>query len=172
MENLMEKVHKVEQDFQLIFKSLKKSYSIDRNSSVKKRINKLKALRSWILINRGKINSAIYRDLKKPFAESDLTEIRAVLSEIRKALNGLSDWVKPQKIDTPISYLGTKAEVRYEPKGVVLIIAPWNYPFNLTIAPLVSAIAAGNNVIIHIEYHIKHPPPQPDHCLELLLQVL
>ena len=57
-------------------------------------------------------------------------------------------WSKPKKIDAPLTYLGTRAEVRFEPKGVCLIIAPWNFPFNLCIGPLVSCLAAGNTAIL------------------------
>lgn len=113
-----------------------------------KRRSRLLDLRKWIKANRAAIHHAIYSDFKKPAAEVDLTEIFPVLDEIKSAINNLDQWAKPRKIDAPVTMLGTRASIVYEPKGLSLIIAPWNYPFNLCIGPLVSALAAGNNVFI------------------------
>lgn len=80
--------------------------------------------------------------------ETDATEIFHVLNEIKVALASLERWAAPRKIDAPLYLTGTRAWIRHEPRGVCLIISPWNYPFSLAVGPLVSAIAAGNNVII------------------------
>jgi len=98
--------------------------------------------------NKGRVRDAVYKDFKKPSTESDISELYPVLTEIRHTLAHLSDWAKPQKIDAPLTYLGTRSEVRFEPKGVCLIIAPWNFPFNLCFGPLVSCLAAGNTAVI------------------------
>lgn len=119
-----------------------------RTSTLKERKNQLKRLEDWIMNHREKIHQAVYEDLQKPFQETDLTEVFVVLSEIRKARKNLRNWMMPKPAATSITYLGTKAETVYEPKGACLIIAPWNYPFQLAIGPLVSAIAAGNTSII------------------------
>lgn len=113
-----------------------------------KRKSRLLDLRKWIKANRAAIQHAIYSDFKKPAAEVDLTEIFPVLDEIKLAIDNLDRWTKPRKIDAPITMLGTRTSIVYEPKGLSLIIAPWNYPFNLCIGPLVSALAAGNNAFI------------------------
>jgi aldehyde dehydrogenase (NAD+) len=70
------------------------------------------------------------------------------LAEIKHARSKLATWMRPEGVETPLSLFGSKAEVRYEPKGVVLILSPWNYPFYLTIAPLIAALAAGNRCIV------------------------
>lgn len=111
----------------------------------KKRINRLY---DWIFANREKIQLAVHQDFKKPLLEVDTSEIYPVVAEIRYSLANLDAWSKPKKIDAPLTYLGTRAEVRFEPKGVCLIIAPWNFPFNLCIGPLVSCLAAGNTAIL------------------------
>ena len=80
--------------------------------------------------------------------ETDATEIFHVLNEIKVALQSLDRWTAPTKIDAPFFLPGTRAWVHYEPRGVCLIISPWNYPFSLATGPLVSALAAGNSVII------------------------
>jgi len=71
-----------------------------------------------------------------------------VKREIAHAKSNLASWMKPQKVGTPLLLLGTQGHVLFEPKGMCLIIAPWNYPFNLAINPLIHAIAAGNAVIL------------------------
>lgn len=119
------------------------------NASYKDRIQKLKALkRALEKTYRYDIIDALYKDFKKPKLETDLTEIYIVVKEIKYAISNLKSWLKNQRVDTPITLLGTSSYIKYEPKGVCLIISPWNYPVNLTFGPLVSAIAAGNTVIL------------------------
>ena len=117
-------------------------------TDAKARVKKLKAILHWINGNRQKIYDALYADFQKPPPESDLTEIYYVTTEIKHAIQHLQDWMRAKPVSPTLAYLSTRAELRYEPKGQVLIIAPWNFPFNLTIGPLVSAIAAGNCVIV------------------------
>lgn len=80
--------------------------------------------------------------------ETDATEVFHVLNEIKVASNSLDRWAAPVKVDAPLYMAGTRAWIRYEPRGVCLIISPWNYPFSLAAGPLVSALAAGNAVIL------------------------
>lgn len=119
-----------------------------KNTTAAQRKKKLNALKDVIFQYREQIEQALYNDFKKPAAETDLTEIYPTASEIRHVVSNLSDWMKPTGVETPISYVGSTSKVIYEPKGVTLIIAPWNYPFFLTVGPLVSAVAAGNTAII------------------------
>ncbi len=118
------------------------------NTDAKTRIKKLKSMLKWIEGNRQKIYDALYADFQKPQSETDLTEIYYVTTEIKHAIHNLRDWMRTKPVSPTLAYLSTRAELRYEPKGNVLIIAPWNFPFNLTIGPLVSAIAAGNVVCV------------------------
>ena len=119
-----------------------------RRESLTNRKTRLKKLNNWIFANREKIKQAVHQDFKKPLLEVDTSEIYPVVAEIRHALANLDAWCEPKKIDAPLTYLGTRAEVRFEPKGVCLIIAPWNFPFNLCLGPLVSCLAAGNTAIV------------------------
>jgi aldehyde dehydrogenase (NAD+) len=119
------------------------------NTTYKERIKKLDALKKALEITyKEDIRKAMYDDFKKPYLETDLTEIYPVISEIKFTTSKLKSWMKLQKVDTPLALLGASSYIKYEPKGVCLIISPWNFPFNLTFVPLVSAIAAGNTVII------------------------
>lgn len=113
------------------------------------RMGKLKKLKTAIEVTfRNQIIEALHKDLNKPRVEAELTEIYPIISEIKFAKSNLRQWMRKQKVDTPMSMLGSSSYYIYEPKGVCLIISPWNFPFNLTFGPLVSAIAAGNSVII------------------------
>ena len=128
---------------------LQKSHALQlRKSPVTNRREQLKKIKHWILKNQQLIREAIYADFQKPGEEVDSCDIYPVLSEINHTITHLNDWTKPVKADAPITLIGTSAEIRYEPKGVCLILAPWNFPFNLAIGPLVSCIAAGNTAII------------------------
>lgn len=119
------------------------------NTSYKERITKLEKLRNALEFTyKQKIRDALYADFKKPILETDLTEIYPLLSEIKFAKRHLKSWLKNQQVDTPLALLGASSYIKYEPKGVCLIISPWNFPINLTFGPLVSAIAAGNTVIL------------------------
>lgn len=119
-----------------------------RTEKLSGRADRLHRLRKWIRSNRKAIHEAMYADLKKPAVETDVIEVFHVLSEIRHALTNLEVWARPKKVDAPLTMLGTRAHVRYEPRGACLILSPWNYPFALAVGPLVSALAAGNSVII------------------------
>ncbi|MFT5021926.1 MAG: aldehyde dehydrogenase (NAD+), partial [Colwellia sp.] len=119
------------------------------NSNATTRIRKLNALQKAVEITfRKAIQEALFKDFNKPAIETDLTEIHAVITEIKLIKKQLSRWMKPQRVHSPLVFLGSSAHIQYEPKGVCLIISPWNFPVNLTFVPLVSAVAAGNTVII------------------------
>lgn len=132
-----------------LFENCKKKSVELRTSTTAERRAKLKKLEKWILEHRAEIHMAVYQDLQKPPQETDITEVLVVLAEIRKARKNLKQWMVPKRvgIGSPV-FLGTKAESYPEPKGASLIISPWNYPYQLAIGPLVSAIAAGNTAII------------------------
>ncbi|MCA0131000.1 aldehyde dehydrogenase family protein [Winogradskyella alexanderae] len=118
-------------------------------STYNERVKKLNALRRAIEITyREQIKEALSKDLGKPIIESELSEIYQILSDIRYVKKHLHKWMRKQKVQTPLSLLGSSSYYIYEPKGVCLIISPWNFPFNLTFGPLISAIAAGNTAII------------------------
>ncbi len=135
-------------DFELLFSNLQANVIRLRNSGIKERRDKLTRLKNAIEKNEKQICDAIYSDFKKSPAETKLTEIYPVLREIKIAIKKLPEWMSAEKTKAPITFPLSKNYIRYESKGVVLIISPWNYPFQLAIGPLVSAIAAGNAVIV------------------------
>mgnify|MGYP000057676352 CR=1 FL=1 len=127
-----------------------------RTSDAQRRLAKITRLREAIVAQTKAIHAAAYADFKKPAAEVDLTEIFPVLIEIKDARKHLKKWMRPKRVSPTLPLFGTSARVRSEPKGVCLIISPWNYPLNLTFGPLVSALAAGNTVIIKPSEYTPH----------------
>ncbi|MDB5988101.1 MAG: aldehyde dehydrogenase family protein [Nevskia sp.] len=119
-----------------------------RASSRDERLAKIKKLKAAMLAHTQDFYLAGEADFKKPPAEVDLTEILPVVAEANDAIRKLGKWMKPMRVWPTRSTLGLRAWVQYEPKGRCLIISPWNYPVNLTFGPLVSAIAAGNSVML------------------------
>ena len=112
------------------------------------RIDKLKRLLAWVQDHRDEIVAAAAADFGKPEAEALLSEVYPVTSEAKHTIRHLKRWMKRKRVGRTLALASTKAYIRYEPRGVALIIAPWNYPFCLCVGPLISAIAAGNAVCI------------------------
>lgn len=131
-----------------VFDAQRAFTTIARRSDAEQRIAKIERIRKAVLDRRGEIRSALHADLKKAPTETDLSEIKAVRDEAAFVQKNLKSWMQPQSVPTPAPLFGTQSKVQYTPKGVVLIISPWNYPFNLTLRPLISALAAGNCVIL------------------------
>lgn len=116
--------------------------------SLETRKNNLKKLYEGIQRFEDEIFQALKLDLNKSVHESFTTEIGYVLKEISFQMKHISSWSKPKRVRTALTHFGSKGKVVPEPYGVTLIIAPWNYPFQLAIAPLVGALAAGNTVVL------------------------
>ena len=136
------------QSFAAAFAALRSRAPTLRAEDVAARRGRLTRLESWLLAHREEVQQALYQDFKKPAAETDLTELWPSLTELRHTRKRLRRWLGRRRVGTPLALLGTSGWVQLEPKGVVLIIAPWNYPLYLAIDPLISAIAAGNAVVI------------------------
>ncbi len=135
-------------DLERIFNLQKENQFNVGNTNAKERIAKLKKLHEAVLKYRPQIKEALYKDYRKHPSEVDLTEIYPVTSEIKDAKKNIRRWMYGGRVKTPLAMMGSSSRVKHEPKGVVLIISPWNFPVNLTFGPLVSAIAAGNTVMI------------------------
>ncbi|HEY2092473.1 MAG TPA: aldehyde dehydrogenase family protein [Thermoanaerobaculia bacterium] len=112
------------------------------------RIEKLRRFERALFAHRDEIRAAMWNDYRKPPAEVDLSEIYPVVGEIRHARRHLKRWMAPHRVGAPLALLGSRSRIVYQSKGVVLVISPWNFPFNLSLGPLVSAIAAGNCVML------------------------
>lgn len=119
-----------------------------RNSTAQERIAKIRKLRDTVIAYTEDWYRAAYADFKKPAGEVDLAEILPVCVEANDAIRNLKKWMKPARVWPTLLTLGMRSHVQYSPRGRCLIIGPFNYPVNLTLGPLVSAIAAGNTAIV------------------------
>ncbi|MEG1664871.1 MAG: aldehyde dehydrogenase [Mucinivorans sp.] len=129
------------------------------------RIAALKKLATTIRLYEPQITQALWNDLRKAEAESYATEIGLVLKEIAGAVAKLRRWMRPKHYHTPLMLMGSKSKTIYQPYGVVLIIAPWNYPFQLLFSPLIGAIAAGNCAMVK-------PSPTAAHTSEVIKTII
>ena len=119
-----------------------------RESTAAERIARLKKLRDGMMARREDFYAAFQKDYRKPSAEVEATEFMPVLDEIRHAIGSLKKWMKPTKVWPTIASAMTSSWIEYQPRGRSLIIAPWNFPLNLCFGPMVSALAAGDTVIL------------------------
>ncbi|HET6769839.1 MAG TPA: aldehyde dehydrogenase family protein, partial [Chitinophagaceae bacterium] len=112
------------------------------------RKEQLKKLKTSILNHEQDLYKALYTDLKKSPEETWITETWLVINELNVAIKNLHLWMQPEIVETNLLNVPSSSKILEEPLGVVLIISPWNYPFQLLINPLVGAIAAGNCVVL------------------------
>ncbi|WLR60933.1 aldehyde dehydrogenase [Guptibacillus hwajinpoensis] len=131
-----------------IVKTQREYYYNGETKSYAFRKQKLETLRKVIKEYEPEVLKALKEDLHKSEWEAYTTEIGFLLEEIKFTLKHLKEWMSPERAKSPVTHLGSKSYVHREPYGVTLIIAPWNYPFQLQIAPLVGAIAAGNCAVL------------------------
>jgi aldehyde dehydrogenase (NAD+) len=131
-----------------IFNLQQRNKQTAKNATASERKAKLQKLIDAIFALRAPIEEALYKDLRKAKAESDFTEIYMVLTEARFAISHLNEWMAEVEVETPLAMIGSSSKIIYEPKGTCLILSPWNYPFQLPLVTLISAIAAGNTAII------------------------
>ena len=120
----------------------------NKTKDINFRLEQLNKLKETIVKYESSITEALQRDLGKHPFESYTSEIGFVLSSITYTMKNLKKWAKPKKVKTPISLFPSKSMIMYEPYGTVLIIGPFNYPFQLLIEPLIGAIAAGNCAVL------------------------
>jgi aldehyde dehydrogenase (NAD+) len=135
-------------DLHAIFDEQRRRYLAAPTMPLAERKAKLDALEKSIRKHRAAVAEAIYADFRKAKDEVEATETVLTIKELQFARAHLARWMRPRKVATPLALYGARSEVRYEPKGVVLIMSPWNYPFFLTITPLIAALAAGNRAIV------------------------
>jgi aldehyde dehydrogenase (NAD+) len=148
-----------------VFDEMRRRYRAAPTPSLAERKANLDALERAIHKHRAAIDAALLTDFRKSMYEAEFTEVILTLSELKHARANLEAWMKPQPVPGSLSMFGATAEVRFEPKGVVLILSPWNYPFQLTIAPLVAALAAGNRCIVR-------PSEKAPHTRDVMLRML
>ncbi|MFZ4707227.1 MAG: aldehyde dehydrogenase family protein [Bacteroidales bacterium] len=120
------------------------------------RIETLKKLRSLIILHESEIVDALWKDFHKPEFEVIATESRFVIKELNYTISKLKNWAKQKRVRTPIVHFLSHSYVLPQPYGQVLVLSPWNFPFQLAFMPLVGAISAGNCVILKVSRQVPN----------------
>ncbi|MDC7721005.1 MULTISPECIES: aldehyde dehydrogenase [Priestia] len=135
-------------NYQELTKKQLSFFNSGKTKDVAFRIETLKKLRDLVVRHEDDILKAVKADLNKPEMEAKRAEVGLVLSEIDFAVENLAEWAAPKEVETPSTHAGAKSYIYQDPYGLALVIAPWNYPFQLAVSPVVGAIAAGNCVVL------------------------
>ncbi|MBX2994611.1 MAG: aldehyde dehydrogenase family protein [Bdellovibrionaceae bacterium] len=136
-----------------------------RRSTAPERRARLKKLLEAVSRYEDQILEATQKDFGKPAVETVLTELLLSVHEITHAIKNVEEWMRPRSVSSGLFLLGARCEVHSDPRGVCLIIGPWNYPWQLALSPLAAALAAGNTVIMK-------PSELTPHCSALLQKIL
>ncbi|MEW4283549.1 aldehyde dehydrogenase [Priestia koreensis] len=137
----MENYHELLQKQHAFFKG-------GQTKDVQFRINTLNKLKDLVQTHAQDVLDAVKADLNKPEVEAKRAEVGLVIGEIDYMVENLAAWAEPKEVETPAMLEGAKSFILPEPYGAALVIAPWNYPFQLAMNPLVGAIAAGNTAVL------------------------
>lgn len=129
-------------------KKIQKSKLTDGPIPIKTRVERLKAFKKAIADHEAEISLALKKDLGKSTYEAYVSEVGFILEELGLVIKHTEDWAQIRKVKTPMTLFPAKSFIIPEPYGVVLLISPWNYPFQLCIAPFIGAFAAGNRVVV------------------------
>ena len=135
-------------DIQQIVSSQRAFFAAGDTYSLAFRRSMLLRLKAAILANESEINAALHADLRKSASESYMCEVGMTLAELSYVLSHMNRWARPQRVLTPLVQFHAKSFTIKNPYGVVLIMSPWNYPFMLTMEPLIGALAAGNCCVV------------------------
>ncbi|PNX92321.1 aldehyde dehydrogenase family 3 member chloroplastic-like, partial [Trifolium pratense] len=132
----------------LLVRELRNNFDSGKTKSYEWRISQLEAIAKMLEEKENEIIDALHKDVSKPRLEAYITEVFQVKSSCNEALQELKHWMKPEKVSTSITTFPSSAEIVSEPLGVVLIISTWNFPFSLSLDPVIGAISAGNTVVL------------------------
>ncbi|WP_460687941.1 aldehyde dehydrogenase [Niabella aquatica] len=151
--------------FSKIFQSQKDFFNTHQTKDVVFRKETLKKLKKILKGNEARLYEAIYKDFRKSAFDTFLNELNLVYNEVDFFVKHLDKLTKPQKVKTTLSLQPGKSYIYYDPLGVTLVIGAWNYPYSLTLIPLISAIAAGNTCMIK-------PSELPENTMHLLAELI
>ena len=134
----------------LIIEAQRKFFTTGKTLNSEYRLEILKKLRSLIIFHEQDIVDALWKDFHKPEFEVIATESRFVIKELNCTIRNLGKWTRSRRVRTPIVHFLSHSYIAPQPYGQVLVLSPWNFPFQLAFMPLVGAIAAGNCVILKV----------------------
>lgn len=131
-----------------ILKAQRNFFATQQTKDVSYRKESLKRLQKEIIKRESEIIKALHNDFRKSEYEVVMTETEIVKSELRKFIKNIHSWAKPKRVSPNLLNFPSSAKIHPEPYGTVLVIGPWNYPYQLALNPIIGAIAAGNTVIL------------------------
>ncbi|MGN1248834.1 MAG: aldehyde dehydrogenase [Candidatus Spyradocola sp.] len=138
------------------FSSMRAFFDAGNTLDVSARLGWLRALQQGMLRREAELLAALELDLGKAPMEGYMTEVGLVLDELRCQIHNLRRWAKPRRVRTPLAQFHAVSRIYREPYGLVLVMAPWNYPLQLSLEPLIGAIAAGNCVVLKPSNYAPH----------------
>jgi aldehyde dehydrogenase (NAD+) len=138
------------EEISLIIDKQRKFFAGGKTLEIEFRLEILKKLRTLIISHEKEIVDALWKDFRKPEFEVIATESRFVIKELNTAIRNLRRWTRARRVYTPVVHFISRSRIIPQPYGQVLVLSPWNFPFQLAMMPLVGAIAAGNNVILKV----------------------
>jgi aldehyde dehydrogenase (NAD+) len=144
------------EEINLILKSQQKFFASGKTIDTGYRIEILKKLRDLIIRHEQDIKDALWKDFHKPECEVISSEIQFVMKELNLAISKLRRWSRPSRVRTPIVHFIARSYIYPQPYGQVLVLSPWNFPFQLAIIPAMSALAAGNCVVLKISQQAEN----------------
>jgi aldehyde dehydrogenase (NAD+) len=136
------------EEISLILEKQRRYFATGATRSNSLRLENLKKLRSLVISHEEEIIAAMWKDFHKPPFEVVATETSFVLQELNLAIRRFQNWTRPRRVWTPLVHFISHCYMTPEPYGQVLILSPWNFPFQLAFLPLIGAIAAGNCVVL------------------------
>jgi aldehyde dehydrogenase (NAD+) len=144
------------EEIKLTLEAQRKFFNSGKTHDIDFRIRILKKIRSLIIQHEAEIREALWKDFHKPVFEVTATETGFILKELNYIIRKLSQWARPKKVRTPVVHFLSWSYIRPQPYGQVLILSPWNYPFQLSFLPMIGALAAGNCVVLKVSRQVPH----------------
>src|SRR5664279_3545816 len=144
------------EEIHLIIEAQRKFFASGRTFGPEYRLEILKKLRSLIILHEQDIVDALWKDFHKPEFEVIATESRFVIKELNNAIRNLRKWMKTERVYTPVMHFIARSYIIPQPYGQVLILSPWNFPFQLAFMPLIGDLAAGNCVILKVSSQVPY----------------
>jgi aldehyde dehydrogenase (NAD+) len=144
------------EEIEQILENQKKFFATGKTLDIKYRLKNLKKLKSLILSHEAELSDALYNDFHKPAFEVLGTESRFVIAELNVLIRNLRKWSDRQRVKTSMVNLIAGSYIVPQPYGQVLVLSPWNYPFQLSMIPAMSALAAGNCVILKVSQKVSN----------------
>jgi aldehyde dehydrogenase (NAD+) len=138
------------EEIQLALENQRKFFAAGNTLKISSRLNFISKLRKLIIENEQEIKNALWKDFRKPEFEATATETRFVIKELNLTIRRLRRWSADKRVRTPLVHFIAHSYIRPQPYGQVLVLSPWNFPFQLAFMPLIGALAAGNCVVLKV----------------------